>query len=93
MNRHTASTPCGVMVWASSVMTSPLTACTSAPCPAASPMRLGVAGLRGGRHEQLGHHAARRQRLAHRLRPLGQELPGPLPERPLGQLAGGLDPR
>src|SRR5712691_8169558 len=36
MNRHTASSPCGVTVWASSAITSPLTACTAAPRRAAS---------------------------------------------------------
>src|SRR5450755_3187518 len=35
--RHTASSPCGVMVWASSAITSPLTACTAAPPRAARP--------------------------------------------------------
>src|SRR6516165_4708945 len=34
-NRQAASRPCGVMVWASSAITSPLTACTAEPCPAA----------------------------------------------------------
>src|ERR1700729_288867 len=35
-NRHTASRPWGVTVWASSAITSPLTACTGTPSAAAS---------------------------------------------------------
>src|SRR5579872_238735 len=35
-NRHTASRPWGVTVWASSAITSPLTVCTAAPSAAAS---------------------------------------------------------
>ena len=91
-NRQTARMPCGVTVCASSAMTSPLTRCTRTPCPAASSDDLAVAGLRGRGDEQLRDHASGGQRLARRLRALGQERPGALPERPLGQLPGRLDP-
>ena len=50
----------------------------------------GVAGLRGGRDEQLRHHAAGGERLAHRLRALRQERPGALPEARLASWRADL---
>jgi len=47
---------------------------------------LRVTGLRRRGHEQLRHHAAVRQRLA-TAASLREERPGPLPQRPLGELA------
>ena len=51
-----------------------------------------VAGPRRGGEEQLGHHTVAGECFAGRLGALGQEQPGPLPHRALGELAGRLHP-